>query len=1605
MAEEKPPFNPNQPFIAAPNVGVSAPVQDSVKPKFDPNKPFVEANKIDASKGVDPYAVDEKIRGVPEKTEAKKEDDYSFYSDFADQVVSGVKYIWGDGPKNKKVATNKMILDASGDLIPDPNDPENKPREGDLPLPLKIGLVASQYIDRQTLAAIEGAKQLGKGAVNYGLGTQTGNIGLATQGALNAVSGAAKTGFAVGNVVVPQLIAFTAATEAVHALPKEVKESFVDNVLLPIPGTENKNKEEIFDKTIDLPFTMATSISSALGYNPEEESAGKAALEILDLGAIVLAGHAKSIGEKVTKFKDSNELLSSIKKMTDGENVDLELKDYTDFSNKLQNVELSEIKQAAIEKGTPESIDIALKIDDLTPKPVTREEVNRQYREQSDLQSKNAYDAIKNGPESVEALKNTIDASAAIGDITKEQRDKAMLKIDSYEKYSTETKDLALPDDLNRRVHDLAWSNENLKVQSDALNALPDAKIPGSITHIRLAETENMLRENSREMSELMSPNIMDQQSAISRQAETKATEKLEKVSKPKATDTKNPIVPEESEWIVKNLSEIKKKFPGDFEEVFAEARKQYKEFKQSSKVKEVKTEPIKETTVEVEKPIETKEAAKETIEEPVVESKIESKVEIDESEEFVNKKIEELKNSEDAEFDPSLMPIYKQHFKFKYDRQKENTARTGSESGTKNSEVLEGTEAKRTRVAGTPKAKRQLSAKAKESLKIEANSPYDKALQFFINKGEIHPSVIEELYGKASEGEKRARIGLLSKSGKTISEIAHELWEQRPEGDERFTDQDYRNAIEDVLREHSGTRSMMDNLLSKSETKYEMSKEEADYYDSLIEPEFIDEAIDYWDKLSETEKEALALEANVPSEAILAEAQQAIISDRKLTAERIRKGKISGAMSTIDLGITKTVLNTALELAAKEVEKGSKIGEAIEKAVKWIDEQMKGQKWNKKEFVKYATAKEESKSIKPGSTEEYKRAYELSKKRESDIKIELKEAKKDVGSVVSRALAPVSTVLNDIHPVFKKAIRDYQLDFQEGIKKDVNTVKPYLEAKEKMKKSNPEDWANYDFALKNDGKEVIKALTKKYDLEEVDAKRKEVFDQIYEDSKAVGIDLGFKKDYHPRIVKDFEGLMDYINKESVEDYGLIQDLIRMKEAYLERPLTPEEKGQFVSALLLRNEKGISLAGIGNFKIRSIDHITPEMDKYYYDSDTAMLHYITGAREAIARRKLFGKANAETGTLTFGDSLGLEAWNLIKEGKITVEQFNKVQDVLTAYFNKEAGSKAGSMLKNLAYIQTLGNVKAAIANLSDVGVAIYEGGLVSGLTGAAKALVGKSKIKMNEILAEDVIHDFDNDFKVHGVMDTIFKFSGFKHFDKMGKEAQINSIMDKLKSEANKYDNMKPSERLKFKKKVSDWVDADKVDTAIKDLKEGKLTEDTLRLVYNRMLDLNPVGKSEMSEIYLKNAKFRFLYALKSYSLKRFDVYRNDIIKKVKSKDPLVKKEGLKNLVKMATALTISGSTVNVLQNLISGKEVDEEVVFNAMLQLFAANPYLVDKFKHEGPGGVVANFFAPAPITVTGKNVYNLYDDIFGEHKGKSLKMLPWGGPLIYDWTHIEKK
>jgi hypothetical protein len=118
-----------------------------------------------------------------------------------------------------------------------------------------------------------------------------------------------------------------------------------------------------------------------------------------------------------------------------------------------------------------------------------------------------------------------------------------------------------------------------------------------------------------------------------------------------------------------------------------------------------------------------------------------------------------------------------------------------------------------------TPLDKRDTKDKEMlKAMKAEVYDAYSLVQQFFISGGRVLSTDISKLY-RGSTKEIKSRIGYARKDGKTIDDIANDLWEEF--GTELNIDtQEFSNAVESVLQDFLSTKAMAVDLNTRNGEK-----------------------------------------------------------------------------------------------------------------------------------------------------------------------------------------------------------------------------------------------------------------------------------------------------------------------------------------------------------------------------------------------------------------------------------------------------------------------------------------------------------------------------------------------------------------------------------------------------------------------------------------------------------------------------------------------------------------------------------------------------------------------------------------------------------------
>jgi len=185
--------------------------------------------------------------------------------------------------------------------------------------------------------------------------TKDRTIGEQIEGATEAVKGGLHAGFGVANLTVPAMAAFGVGTTALHKIPNEYKTDIASSLLpegsmAQFNALPKEKKAEIFDKTIDAPFALVTTIAEASGY--ERGKDGRKWLDnLMEIGdlAVPILGHKVGTGvsERITSMKDLKDLTERI---TNEKASEQDIKDFRDINEGIKDLTAEDIKSAAGQK-------------------------------------------------------------------------------------------------------------------------------------------------------------------------------------------------------------------------------------------------------------------------------------------------------------------------------------------------------------------------------------------------------------------------------------------------------------------------------------------------------------------------------------------------------------------------------------------------------------------------------------------------------------------------------------------------------------------------------------------------------------------------------------------------------------------------------------------------------------------------------------------------------------------------------------------------------------------------------------------------------------------------------------------------------------------------------------------------------------------------------------------------------------------------------------------------------------------------------------------------------------------------------------------------------
>ena len=324
-------------------------------------------------------------------------------------------------------------------------------------------------------------------------------------------------------------------------------------------------------------------------------------------------------------------------------------------------------------------------------------------------------------------------------------------------------------------------------------------------------------------------------------------------------------------------------------------------------------------------------------------------------------------------------------------------------------------------------------------------------------------------------------------------------------------------------------------------------------------------------------------------------------------------------------------------------------------------------------------------------------------------------------------------------------------------------------------------------------------------------------------------------------------------------------------------------------------------------------------------------------------------------------------------GMLSKGQSQRLTQLLSDYFNENSMNPFVSGMRSIGYISSMGSFFSAITQLGDLGAAIYRSGqgrfagfvrpstYTRVLSEFIKSFTKLNKIKLKDLGLEDkVLQELsENRSTLQNALNLVFKASGIKLVDRIGKETYVNTVMGRYTKAAKQLVKGRKNKLTRdLQRRVSNKFNSLETAKVIRDLANGKKSDLVELLAYSELLDVQPVAKSEVPVGYLRHPNGRIMYMLKTYFLKRFDIFQKET--------QLLKQQGKRNaayinIVMLGMVLAMAEASADKIKDMMAGRPTElDEYVYSNLLKLVGVSRYHYYNFINSKPSQAILKMLVP---------------------------------------------
>lgn len=576
---------------------------------------------------------------------------------------------------------------------------------------------------------------------------------------------------------------------------------------------------------------------------------------------------------------------------------------------------------------------------------------------------------------------------------------------------------------------------------------------------------------------------------------------------------------------------------------------------------------------------------------------------------------------------------------------------------------------------------------------------------------------------------------------------------------------------------------------------------------------------------------------------------------------------------------------------------------------------------------------------------------------------------------------------------------------------------------------------SNVDIVLANsnlkENKEAIQRVIPKEHWKNVE----EILNDLHERAVNVGLLVGDQREYYfPRRIHDVLAYMDSLMKDQetkgMLGYAFMQEAKRLGVA----ELTDAQKAQVVTDQF---QSGYfrQLPRPGATKERTVPFVNKDNEQFYSNASDTLSAHIFEMNEKIAQREWIGGSTRKkdlaellrTGKKIEAMKEGPERDAAIAEwqakadkledlegdldsrlgalvaqemaDKSAVEQ-KELVDIISARLRQRGAHGITDAIRNVSYITTMGNFLSAITQLGDIPILFYRYGFnKESLSSIGTAFKNVYRLARGEITKADIedtsfvgaadftnaLREFSRGKTTARVLDAVFKYSGLRYTDLIGKEAFMQAASKKIKRD---------KQYFLDKYEVMFGADTERVH---KEFLDGKRTNDTMTVLIAELSDFQPVSLSQQSQAYLQGGNMRLFYILKTFTLRATSAALREGVEEAKKGNYMMA------ALKPAAVLGLyaaAGAGTDELKDLLRGKtsSISDNVVDN-LLQMAFLSRYTIEKgIQSDGLMKTFVNNLMP-PMRYADSFISDIYaiasED--KELKWKSLQSVPMIGTIAW--------